>query len=183
MSIPIPKQIALVGMLFLTACQVATTRDINSVFFAPPVGSTLVLNTPVDIPAGEFNVIIQNGKIQPSSWALDRYKANCDFELRDKFSQGGRIEPDSFTVTRVARNTENVMLYPVIVARANSSGDGPPLEENQTIMYLHSDKQPNVFRMTCRHWGDPATDSVHLTITQMQQALGKMFTLILAKEK
>jgi hypothetical protein len=181
MPIILKRLLFLTGLL-LTACQSTTTRDINSPFFAPPIGSILVLNTEIDIPAGDLSVIIQDGKIQPSSWALDRYKSNCDFELRDKFSGGNRIEPDSFRITRVVRETVNVMSTSTVVA-GSSSGDGPPLEEYNTVMYLHSDKQRNVFRMTCRHWGDPATDAEYLSIVSIRQTLGNMFTLTLAEEK
>ena len=165
----------------LTACQSAPVKDIHSPYFAPPVGSTLVLHTSIEIPARELSVVIQDGKIQPSSWQLDQYYAHCDFEMHEKVDKPVEVKPDQFKIIRVVRSIENVLFSQRIVARFGVS-DGAPLEEYQTVMYLQSDKQPNVFRMTCKHWGDPS-DEDQLSIVQIRKALGKMFSLKLPAEK
>jgi len=50
-----------------------------------------------------------------------------------------------------------------------------------TLMYLNSEKQKDVYRITCQHWED-VMDDRHLTIKQMRQAMGDVFTLNLKKD-
>jgi hypothetical protein len=49
-----------------------------------------------------------------------------------------------------------------------------------TLMYLNSDKQKDVYRLTCQHWED-VMDDRHLTISQMRGAMGDVFTLEIKK--
>ncbi|NNG14194.1 MAG: hypothetical protein HKM22_03455 [Gammaproteobacteria bacterium] len=82
-------------------------------------------------------------------------------------------------MTRTVRETENVLLTPATVVARDFRG-GAPNENYMTVLYLHSDRQPDVFRMTCQHWEAPS-DAQHLTIKQIRQALGDLFTLKLAR--
>ncbi len=170
--------ISALSALLLGGCQSSPVKDINSPYYPPPVGSILQLNKPIELPQNALNVNIQYGKILSSYSELDAYYPNCDFELRDKFSSPTTIEPDRFKIIRVIQNTEDVMLAPVRVAGLVSfAGSGsPPHVVYETIMYLHSAKQPNVYRMTCKHWEDPA-DAEHLSIVKIRKALGEVFTL------
>ena len=189
------KTILLLLSLTLAACQYVPPRDINSPFFSPPAGSQLRLTRPLTIPANDAGVFIQYGKPQYSVWQPDQYYPNCDFELRTRASHERVVEPDTFTVTRTVREIENVMLPPAVVAShdtgngapdenymtAHDTGNGAPNENYMTVLYLHSDKQPDVFRMTCQHWEAPI-DAQHLTIKQIRQALGDLFTLTLSEK-
>lgn len=165
--------------LALAACQYVPPRDIDSPFFSPPAGSLLRLTRPLTIPAHDAGVNIQDGHAQYSSWRLNRYYPHCNFELHTRANQERVIEPDTFTVTRTVRETENALLAPAIVAGFGGSGDGPPNENYMTVLYLHSDRQPDVFRMTCQHWEDPSEGN-HLTVQQIRQALGDLFILTIA---
>lgn len=170
------------AVLLLSGCQSSPVKDINSPYYAPPVGSILQLHTPIELTQNVLNVDIQYGKILTSYSQLDTYYPNCDFEIRDKFSTPTTIHPDRFKIIRVLQNTEDVLLAPVQVAGLiGVSGEGSPsFVEYQTIMYLHSAKQPNVYRMTCKYWEDPA-DAEHLSIVKIREALGKVFSLELAE--
>lgn len=170
--------IPLLGFM-LASCQYVPPRDIGSPFFSPPAGSQLRLTRPLTIPANDAGVFIQDGKPQYSSWRLNRYYPHCDFELHTRASQERVIEPDTFTVIRTVRATENVLLAPAIVASFGGSGDGPPGENYMTTLYLHSDRQADVFRMTCQHWEDPS-EGKHLTVQQIRQTLGDLFVLTIA---
>jgi hypothetical protein len=167
------------GLLLLSGCQSTPVKDINSPYYAPPVGSILHLHTPIELQQNAINVNIQYGRILTSYSQLDTYYPNCDFELRDKVSAPTTIQPERFKIIRVIQDTEVVLLAPVQVA--SSGGGSPPHMVYQTIMYLQSAKQPNVYRMTCKHWEDPA-DAEHLSIVKIRKALGKVFTLELAEE-
>jgi len=166
-------------------CAYQPPKDTNSSFYSPPVGSQLQLHDTLTIPANDTQVRIQGGKIINSSWSLDAYYPNCNFELRPIASVERIVHPDTFVISRVIRDTENVMLTsPAIVARAGaisrsgSSGNGAPSVNYMTIMDLHSPRQPDVMRLTCQHWEDPS-DSRHLSITQIREVLGNLFTLSL----
>lgn len=172
------KTILLLLSLSLVACQYVPPRDINSPFFSPPAGSQLRLTRPLTIPANDAGVFIQNGQAQYSSWHLNKYYPNCDFEVYTRADHERIIEPDTFTVKRTVRETEHVSLTPATVAGLDF-GAGPPTENYMTVLYLHSDKQADVFRMTCQHWQDPSHGD-HLTIKQIRQALGDLFILELA---
>jgi len=172
------KIILLLSCLALAACQYVPPRDISSPFFSPPAGSTLRLTRQLTIPANDAGVMIQYGQPQYSSWKLDQYYPHCDFELRTRAPRQQVVEPDTFTVTRTVREIENVLLAPAIVASSDSA-NGPPHENYMTVLYLHSDRQPDVLRMTCQYWEDP-NDGQHLTIKQIREALGDLFILELA---
>jgi hypothetical protein len=174
------KTILLLLSITLAACQYVPPRGEESPSISPRAGSTLHLNRPLRIAANNASVIIRDGKPEYSYFRLGAYHPNCDFELRTRAKVERIIEPDVFTITRVARETENVMLAPAVVASSGIS-NGAPHENYMTILYLHSDRQPDVFRMTCQHWEDPS-EGQHLTIKQIRQALGDLFTLTLSEK-
>ncbi|MCK4742309.1 MAG: hypothetical protein KAT25_00665 [Sulfuriflexus sp.] len=172
--------LTLVSLLFinLAGCAYQPPKDISSSFYSPPVGSQLQLHKTLTIPANDTQVRIQDGKVISSSWDLDAYYPNCNFELHKRAEVARTIQPDIFIISRVVRDTENVMLHsPIIVAR--SSGNGAPSVDYITIMDLSSPRQPEVMRLTCQHWEDPS-DSYHLSIKQIRKTLGELFTLTLA---
>jgi len=172
--------------LFIAGCAYQPPKDVNSSFYSPPAGSRLLLNSALTIPANDTQVRIQDGKVIHSIWDYDAYYANCNFELRQIAEVERTIQPDSFAISRVVRDTENVMLNSsTMVASANlfaSSNGGPPNVDYMVIMDLHSPRQPEVARITCRHWEDP-NEASHLTITQIRKTLGDLFTLNLAKHE
>jgi len=171
---------ALVSLLIFSfaGCAYQAPKDINSSFYSPPVGSTLTLHRPVTIPANDTQVHIQNGQLINSFRELDAYYPNCNFEIRERAEVERTVQPDSFIISRVVRDTENVMLHtPVLIASA--SGNGAPGVDYITIMDLYSPRQPSVMRMSCQHWEDPS-DSYHLSIKQIRKTLGDLFTLTLA---
>jgi hypothetical protein len=173
------KTILLLLSVTLAACQYVPPRGEDSPLISPQAGSMLHLNRPLRIAAHNASVIIRDGKPEYSYFRLGgAYYPHCDFELRTRAKVERVVEPDIFTVTRVVREIENVMLAPVVVASSDGA-NGPPHENYMTILYLHSDRQPDVLRMTCQHWEDP-NDGQHLTIKQIRQALGDLFTLQLA---
>jgi len=166
----------------LSSCSYQAPKDPNSSFYAPPVGSQLILHRAITIPANNTEVRIQDGKVIQSSWDLDTYYANCNFELREIANEERTVRPDSFNVTRVHRDTENVLLNkPTVVASSRVGNGGPPLVDYITIMDLYSARQPEVMRISCQHWNDP-NDGEHLNINQIRKTLGDLFTLTLASD-
>ena len=149
----------------------------------------LVLNETITIPPHKASIYIQNGQVFTSAGytTVDQYYANCKFELREIETKPREITPDSFTIKRVIFE-ENLSAQPAslryalnLSSRMHISSGGLSYVDYATVMMLHSDKQPHVFRLSCQHWEDPNLAADHLSIEQIQQTLGKLFTLIPAK--
>jgi len=174
---------SLLAVAALSSCSYQPPKDVNSSFYAPPVGSQLTLHRAITLPANSFYIRIQDGHIINSTWDIDTYYANCDFELRNQASVERTIQADTFNVSRVYRDTENVMLSnpTVLASRISVNDGGPPLVNYMTMMDLYSPRQPDVLRMSCQHWNDP-NDGEHLSIIQIRKTLGALFSLTLASD-
>lgn len=178
------KFILSIGFLasaLLTACGSSqAVRDENSQFYSVPLGSTFTLNREITIQPDQTSVYLQNGKIEPVS-NVDFYRPNCKFELYTISEQARIVKPDTFVVTRIVDQREDVSTkWPVYAGLGMAYGDGPIHLTFSTTMYLESRIQPDVFRMNCKQWDWPATGEF-LSINQMRQALGDYFTLTLAE--
>jgi len=60
--------------------------------------------------------------------------------------------------------------------------DGGGIQVYVTRLSLKSEKQPEVFRLSCGQWGYPP-QLEHVTIGEMRKALGEILTLTLAAKK
>ena len=189
-------------LLVLSAC--ASTRESNgvkdesSVFYAVPVGSLLVLNQDLTIPENQVAIYVQGGEIMRYK-EVNKYLPNCKFEVYKISEQARIVKADTFTISKVVDDIEssswqsNVQLAAVnesITDRAQMGGayhgwnpvsamfEGSEMFNYATLMYLYSDKQKDVYRLTCQHW-ESILDNNHLSVTQMRIAMGEIFTLIL----
>lgn len=181
--------LCVVAGVLLAACQ--TTRyegDESSPYYAPPVGSHVVLHREITIPPEEVSVMLQNGRIvRPSE--VNTYYPHCKFEVRRRLGVAQIVRPDDFIVTRVVRD----LLHSVdagtsmqarvsvgigigVSAGGGENGDGPSVQTYATRMDLHSSTQPEVFRLTCGQWGYPY-EGEHVSVNGMRQALGDVVTL------
>ena len=172
--------IALVSILFTSSsCQAGIGIDIEkSPYYTIPIGSTLTLNREITFPADIVSVFIFDGQIVPRS-TIDVYKPHCKFELYDMKPQSQTIQPDTFTIRKVVEHyvtyTPERLLHTKFVLNRHTHG-GPSYQPYTTYMYLQSDKQQNVYRLSCLHWEDPV-DARYLTVAQIKQVLGDMITL------
>lgn len=172
-------------LVVLGGCQIVPERSEKSPYYPVPVGSELVLNQPLNFPAGDVSLFIQGKPI--SYFSANKYYAYCKFELWTREDRQRTIQPDTFTITRVSREsrytlretTPSVMKAAYRMASRDHQG-GMAFEITSWVMYLHSEKQPDVYRITCEHWQDPI-DAAPLSIVQMRKAFGDVFTLKLAQ--
>ena len=164
----------------LSACDNSlAVRDENSQFFSVPLGSTFTLNREITIQPDQTSVYLQNGSIVLVR-DVDFYRPHCKFELFTISEQARVVDPDTFVVTRIVDQREDVSTeWPRYAALGMSGVDGPVHLTYSTTMYLESKIQPDVFRMNCKQWDWPATGEF-LSINEMRQALGDYFTLMLA---
>ena len=165
----------------LSACDNSlAVRDENSQFFSVPLGSTFTLNREITIQPDQTSVYLQNGSIVLVR-DVDFYRPHCKFELFTISEQARVVDPDTFVVTRIVDQREDVSTeWPRYAALGMSGVDGPVHLTYSTTMYLESKIQPDVFRMNCKQWDWPATGEF-LSINEMRQALGDYFTLTLAE--
>ncbi|MBT8119373.1 MAG: hypothetical protein KJN89_06605 [Gammaproteobacteria bacterium] len=171
------------AVLSLAACSVNDTKDENSTFYAIPVGSVLKLNQDVTINANQVAIYIQDGRIMPYR-EVEKYYPNCKFEIYAISEQPRTVKADDFKIVKVQDEIESSSLKEK-TQLASRGGvfmfgmlDRSNVFNYATMMYLESDRQKDVYRMTCQHWED-VRDDRHLSITQMRKAMGDVFTLVI----
>lgn len=176
--------VSLLVMLF--ACSVHDTRDESSVYFAVPVGSMLKLNIDVTISGDQVATYVQNGELM-SYDSVDKYYPNCKFEIYTMSEQSREVEQDTFEIIKVVDEVESssiqssTHLAALGTAYAFGMLDRSYVFNYATMMYLKSERQKDVYRMTCQHWQDMRDDR-YLTVEQMRTAMGDVFTLVINKD-
>ncbi|NOQ88110.1 MAG: hypothetical protein GQ550_04230 [Gammaproteobacteria bacterium] len=182
------KQVSYIvlAIVVLAGCSINDAKDEGSVFYAVPVGSTLVLNQQVNIRGDQVAVYVQNGELMQYD-AVNFYLPNCKFEIYTMSEQPRTVDQDSFEIVKVEDDIESSALQKRTYLAAMDSAMRPGVLDKSyvfnyaTMMYLRSEQQKDVYRMTCQHWED-VMDDRHLSITQMRQAMGDVFTLIIKKD-
>ena len=176
--------LGLITVGLLAACDNSQVlRDEDSQVFSVSLGSTFTLNREITIQPDQVSVYLQNGKIERVG-DVDFYRPHCKFELFTISEQARVVKPDTFVVTRIVDQREDVSRqWPRYAAlgMADSGGDTGPIHMTfSTTMYLESEIQPDVFRMNCKRWDWPNIGE-YLSINEMRQALGDYFTLSLVE--
>ena len=92
----------------LTACQQPIVKDEDSRLYRLGMGSQVILNKTLVIPKRRTRVFIQDGKVS-TFWNIDQYEPFCNFEVRTKSDGSARIEPDTFEVTALFEDEEQVV--------------------------------------------------------------------------
>ena len=169
----------------LSACSQNAVKDENSVFYAVPVGSLLVLNQDVTIAGDQVAIYVQNGELM-SDAEVNKYYPNCKFEVYKISEKPRTVLADTFEIIKVVDDIESSSLQKSTeLAALNKILSFGMLDRSYvfnyaTLMYLNSEKQNDVYRLTCQHWED-VMDDRHLTISQMRGAMGDVFTLEIKK--
>ena len=172
---------SVLAITVLAGCSSYDVRDEDSVFYAVPVGSTLVLNQQVNIRGDQVAVYVQNGELMQYD-EVNFYLPNCKFEIYTMSEQPRTVQADTFKIIKVEDDIESSSLPKStrLAALDNALTYGllgrSYVFNYATLMYLNSEKQKDVYRMTCQHWEDMMDDR-HLSIRQMRQAMGDVFTL------
>ena len=171
----------LVTVIFIavaTAC--SPVRDPSSPFYTITAGSVLQLNQPVEFAPQQVSVFMQHGRLQAEA-LLDRYQPYCKLERYTRQEHATRVQPDRFVIKRVVEETELTTQLPMPpMASLLLVGGDPSVYTYTTHLYLHSAQQPEVYRLSCMHWED-ILDDRYLSVAQMREAMGPLFTLELAQ--
>jgi len=170
---------AVIVTFLLAACQVVPQKyDENSPFTKVPNNSRLTLNQALTIAPYGLKAYVQNGQI---SYGPNQYYPFCKFEVREVKEISQIVEPDQFEITKV-RQASGLMAglnrHALIAGRSFDSGDGKPSPIlYATQLFLNSPRQPQVYKLSCGHLQDPGLEARHLSINQIREALGGVFTL------
>jgi hypothetical protein len=151
--------IAMLVIPLLAGCAVlsAQKNDINSEFYKIPAGSKLIMNQPLNIPAGRAHVVIQPGR---SGAGANEYAVNCQFEVRTLGPV--KVQPDTFDITWAELSREWV--------------SPPNIMRFYRIFHLQSAAQPDVLKLMCQDWDGPLLGR-NISIPEMRAALGDVITL------
>jgi len=163
--------------LLLSSCVMNTTQPTSFAYEILKPGASLVLLQSIRFPGYSAAVTIQYGELR-TGFRLDQYYPNCRLELRSQSPNPRIIEPDRFTIYKVHTNIEYVMNKPVMTAGFGLHlADGTSDQIYSTILYLKSEKQPEVELLSCQRWEDPTNFPEHLSVDQIKQTLDGFFTL------
>jgi len=193
-----PIAIFVVSILILSGCQ--TTDYIgneNSPRYRIPVGSTLILNQTLTIPAEQSSIYLFRGKVVTYD-DVDIYYPHCQFRMKNVGKQVRTVKPDTFVVTKIndwedyhaqgPQRYSNTSIsigvevgmganVRVIVGAGTEVGDrGPSIIKYATIISLQSSLQSEAKDIICAHWGDMGNIKA-VTIKETRGALGDVFTL------
>ena len=163
--------------LILTACT-TTPYPVTSPYYQIPPGSQVLLKQPLSIPPNQARVYIQYGKVI-SAKDKEKYYPHCWFLSWKVLDTSQTIKADSFTVIKTEK-FENMVQTPTWYQYAGIYGgigigmkqdDGPTAVEYTTRLTIQSDTQSGIREFACNHWDHPV-DGEHLTVAEMQKALG-----------
>ena len=151
--------LSLLTIPLLAGCEamLAQKYDIDSQFYRIPAGSRLILNQPLNIPAGRAHVVIQPGR---SGAGANEDAANCQFEVRTLGPV--KVQPDTFDITRAENSREWI--------------SQPSIMRFYRILHLQSVTQPDVLQLMCEDWDGPMLGK-YISIPEMRAALGDVITL------
>jgi hypothetical protein len=171
--------------LLLAACQMAAVRDENSPHSRLALGSTITLHQTLNVPAGHSRVFLQFGEVV-AKIKLDQYQPHCDFEVRSVSKGEETIRPDTFTVTKVMEDEEEVVgrQSPQHYASLDSDlslggGEMLPMVSRFVRHTLYSVSQPQVMRLTCHGGFDDPWEVKTPSVSEIRRVLGAIATVTL----
>jgi hypothetical protein len=164
--------------LLLSSCQSFINMQAWPPPYSLPAASIVSINQELIVAPNTVSVWVQYGKVVDRRNIKLSY-ANCRFELYTLQAIERKIVPDEVLIRKFVNTTDYVSKgYGMVASMVDASGNGgaPMAEIYSTNIYLKSDKQPDLYRLICELWEDPASGS-YLTIAQIQETLGDIATL------
>jgi hypothetical protein len=183
MEVLMGRALMLAVVVLLCACQTSYQGNEDSPYYNVPVGSTLILNNDITITPYKAGVYIQGGQTLPLS-QVNKYYPHCKFEVLKIRDAPQTVKADTFVIEKVVQEiTDTVDTGQLQLAGSSigiginiSDSDGPSVQTYATRLNLRSERQPEVFRLSCGQWAYPSQGQ-QVTINEMRKALGNMFTL------
>lgn len=148
----------LLSTTLLGCAAIEATRDPASPFFVIPEGAVLELHQRVEIRPGTARIWLQRGRVVAGR---DWYAPACNLEVRTLDREGIQtVMPGAFAIRRVQSMEEQVELprpgvqlaaagYSIGLGFGGLDDDGMMGMWRGYHLWLESEKQPDVLRMTC----------------------------------
>jgi hypothetical protein len=142
------------AVVFITGCAsaMAVKDDVDSQFFYIRPGSKLILHKDVSIPKDRSHTSFQHGRVVSG---LDNYTVGCVLDVRNLGPSV--VSAGAFTISRAESSREWV--------------SHPNIMRFYRVIYLRSDTQPDVLRLTCHDWDGPLLGK-DISIPEIREALG-----------
>jgi len=146
-------------------------------------GDTVVLNQPIEIGAGS-RIYIQAGKAKPRR-DVHESEPYCYFSLYRSsavITTPVAVDPDNFSVSGTSDYFEFVQLNgePYQIAQSGFPSRGASEKTLITRIKISSANQPQVVGLHCGIWA-VASERDHVSLKEVQNTLGDLVTLNLAK--
>jgi len=170
------KFLVAVMSLLLVACAQPGVPRFESPYYRVPLGSQLILHQPLTMPANLARIFIQNGKVVTRR-DIDQYYPYCEFEILTLKEVDQVIQPDRFKIHKLSKQMDTSRQAVMYASLLASEVENPLIAYN-TVFYLASEKQPDVYRMSCMYWTDDPMDA-YLTQNQITATLGDIFSFVI----
>ena len=166
--------------LVLAGCQGGSSAFVRDATgddkFVQLEGAGIVLNQELNIAPGKARVFVQNGEV---SAGFDSYQTHCAFEITSVRHEGVSINPDTFIISKVQRDIQQVVkARPVQVAglslASGLGGSGAQSYYDGYHFWLTSANQPQVRRMSCFGVYAQPYELFPPTMVEIRQALGSL---------
>jgi hypothetical protein len=161
-------------LLALAACSSAPEA-------AHPTGR-LSLQAPITIPAGAATLRLQYGRVTAFN-AVQEQDPFCVFELETVREQPQPVAPGSFDILSINRSVETFAGMPVLPFRTMRVGlgqdDGGPSQIYYKTAFRLASNPQQARALTCmsNQYMPGIAIMRHLTLQEMRDALGGLFTL------
>jgi hypothetical protein len=176
---------ALSALLLLAACGPLLIRDEATHDYVPLRNANLELHRDVVVPPERGRVFFQQGSVQS---VASEYRPHCELTVRNLTDKPQTIHVDRFTVKRVIADTVHVATSGEVVVAVNvdiqltsgggdGGGDGEGRLMKTYILYLHSDRQPDVLSLVCGGAFDAPALALRPSLQDIESALGDYATL------
>ncbi len=168
-----------VTLTLLAGCAARALNE-NSPWYVMPAGSALILHGDLPVAEGTARAYVQFGRAATPG-EIDEFYPYCYFLQRAVARAGGSpltIARDEFVTGQVTRRFAGIGAMHRFAALGFNTGDrgGNSNRTFNTEVRLHSEAQPQVYKLICAFWGDPALER-HLSVAQIRAALGDIATL------
>lgn len=161
--------------LVLAACSSPPVKDHDSYFYSVPVGSKLILNKEITIPANLARRYFQDGNPMKKK-DIDIYYPHCSILMNTLVDYERTIKPTVFEIYKVLDDEEYTQRHIYYAANFLTHIDGPIIVGYASYYYLRSTEYSDVRTLECAQWDDPI-DVEYLSINEVKKSLGDYFTL------
>jgi hypothetical protein len=172
----------------LAACGPVLIRNEARREYVPLQNAVFELHRDVDVPPERARVFFQRGQVEPTA---NEYHPHCELTVRNLADRPQTIHADRFLVTHVSTDIVHVVTSGDVVVAVNvdiqlssggggdSGGDGEGRQMKAYILYLHSDRQPDVLSLVCGGAFDIPARAARPSLQEIAHTLGDYATLVL----